>query len=1277
MAFKHIITASRGASGAPITFKHPLTKAALPSAPVPGQPNFDGAEVVLDVPLDSPFPFECVQNGETLVLPTVLKYPVIEVPTAPLSVTFPFPVSSSLGVYVSSTGEKVSKVWDGIEKPAGTLSLANAWDGKDDAGAIVELLPSQLEYRLSYRDASKKPVWEGVVGNTSDSFTANVWRSLVVMYDLAISPNGKLFATLNYNEGIAGLMYSPPGTFQAPRAVKPAHQQDAFSKARATDKYLYAATNNSGWDNNQSCFVVRFDAVTGAQVPWPQGTTLSTSGNAQTYTGVLSARQTANVITQMPGESTEAYEQRFFDAWLLNRVTGVAITASYIAVAHQGQNVVEVFDITSGALLGTLPTPSPGNVAFATNGDLWVITGTQVKRFGYDGANSFTEKLTLSGLTTPIALDAHPNLDVVLVADYATHNTKAFNGAGVLQWIHLQAGGYPALGPAASTDKAWFEIQDQLSHGAKDRDRYGSPYTFVKWAPDGTFWILDTAHKRALRYSADRVFLEHIMYLPDQLFIAGDQNDGTCIVSNNMEFKVSLGPLKPGDQTKLPAAERTWEFVRSWNAGLDRSRYGELINIATLSNGRRYGQVPEKTNKGKTMWLCELPADGSPLYVFADGEAPNYGDGNYSMDLQGDGVLRGWAFNFNTKTFRVREQAITGFVTQGKYERPVRGPITFGSQDINTTFGAGTQPYPNKTQIGQMRAQKLLTGDFVTYKARKEGLPSFHLGVIPAVGTTWKSQFYPEYNAASPNPQGTYSNENAFGGYDGANSFVVGNRISVLFNSQNAGSGCTFDDFDEDGLLGNRYGLQNRFSGFDGTNAPAGLAGNCVDMYAVRASATSNHVYTVDEAVHAGLHRWRVPTEFTKVTIPLVPAKGTDVRVAPDPATGPPNGVNWQDPIVLLTEMRDADGVIRPKGHYRSTNAGTPAITLNCGSTPVDLSQMLIAHAGRGVSGGTGANLRVRDVTTYGLNTTVDNQTRGRAFQISKGTNVDLQYVTMETGGGIYVEEWLGNHTPAQTVKIQNIKSRDIIGSNGKGTDGAGGYRSIVQLKDVRTKGMRLAWIEGFNRPDKSRIEDTYNFFRSGGLDADNPLLGYALMGYGSYPFPATDTLYTGAVFSADGGYDSSKGEMPPAFILLDELYGISNCNAAGNIAVGHDITYRNIRAVTSGYLADGRQLRSTFKAFSINNFYAQAPGYNNTISGITSLFYRTKDVYRRADFVADPNYDPTPDPGIDVAHATLLLDVTSPADGLEREADEWRRWVTFLNKNNQTCGSRYKPLAS
>jgi hypothetical protein len=332
------------------------------------------------------------------------------------------------------------------------------------------------------------------------------------------------------------------------------------------------------------------------------------------------------------------------------------------------------------------------------------------------------------------------------------------------------------------------------------------------------------------------------------------------------------------------------------------------------------------------------------------------------------------------------------------------------------------------------------------------------------------------------------------------------------------------------------------------------------------------------------------------------------------------------------------------------------------------MTNCIIAHTGRGISGGGGSNLTASDIALYGNNPAMDGNARDPAIYLFKPTKVNIDHVTYESAGGVKVDGWGG--TVDGMLHITNVRCRNVIGKNGD-------FRHTVQLANVHTSDIVLDYFETYNEPDKSRTEDTINLYNAGGTDINHKLTGKGFYLHGAYPFPATGTLFTGAALSADGSGRSD--EIPARFIALQDAFLVSHCNAAANIATGNDISYSNIKAVTSGYLPDGRYLRATYKGFYIGDFYNLGPGANNKIDKITTRFMRTKDIStpRRADFVADINYDPNPHPGIDVAGAKLLPDVSTVAEGLAQEAALFIEWRNYLNANNQTCGSRYIPLPS
>ncbi|TVT41518.1 T9SS type A sorting domain-containing protein [Hymenobacter setariae] len=757
--------------------------------------------------------------------------------------------TTSAGAY-RADGKLVRTLWQRTVYNPGEYQVN--WDGLDNDGQPV----GAGTYKIKVIAHNEKYVWEGVVGNTSASWTDNIWHSLTTMQDFCGAANGESYAALGYNEVTSGLVYSPTGTAQAPRRIFNTDLFDAFSFVRADDTYIYAATNNSGWDNLHSSFIMRFRQSDKGEAPWSSGQTAIYDLHKRV--GVLSLKQAP--VANLPQ----------LDTWLANRITGFAVSSNYIAVARKAQNTVQFYATATGAPLGTLAVASPGQVAFASTGDLWVITAGQVKRFTVTGGKSFAEQNTLTGIVAPLALDAHPSQDLVLVADGGTsQQLKAYSAAGTPRWTYGQAGGYPVKGPDVVNDKFWFEIADPLARGAVDRDPYGAPFTFVKWQPDGTFWVLDAGNVRVLHFGADRSYREQIMFLPDRLHIAGDQADPTRMFSGHLEFKVSTSPLKPGDQSLLSSP--TWKLVKNWAAGgVDHMRYSSLINVTTHANGRTYAQVHD-SNTDNAGWraartqVVELPATG-PLR-FTGVLLEEFGNGGFAYDQMPDGSLRCARTNVDmpqsdygvSSTGKAQlvceERALTGYDSNFN---PQYGPVKV-MWTVLSSWWRGKDPFPSKPMGARIRIPRTENGSYVTYQASRKEPGAYHLGTVAPNAADWNARFHPGQVISRPEGRGAYPEVDAYGGWDGATVYADKKDIVALYNGQNNSVSNTFYHFSQDGLLISEFGVPATAAFFSDSNySPPGLAGNNIDMYMIRPSANTLHVYTVDEAAHAGLHRWRV-----------------------------------------------------------------------------------------------------------------------------------------------------------------------------------------------------------------------------------------------------------------------------------------------------------------------------------------------------------------------------------------------------------------------------------
>src|SRR5687767_14475836 len=77
--------------------------------------------------------------------------------------TLPSPATTSAGVY-DSDGVLVRSLWSNVHYNSGTYTAS--WNGLDDSG----ILRPNGQYELRVLSNNVQYTWEGVIGNTSDSF---------------------------------------------------------------------------------------------------------------------------------------------------------------------------------------------------------------------------------------------------------------------------------------------------------------------------------------------------------------------------------------------------------------------------------------------------------------------------------------------------------------------------------------------------------------------------------------------------------------------------------------------------------------------------------------------------------------------------------------------------------------------------------------------------------------------------------------------------------------------------------------------------------------------------------------------------------------------------------------------------------------------------------------------------------------------------------------------------------------------------------------------------
>ncbi|MGI4886580.1 MAG: Ig-like domain-containing protein [Janthinobacterium lividum] len=359
--------------------------------------------------------------------------------------------------------------------------------------------------------------------------------------------------------------------------------------------------------------------------------------------------------------------------------------------------------------------------------------------------------------------------------------------------------------------------------------------------------------------------------------------------------------------------------------------------------------------------------------------------------------------------------------------------------------------------------------------------------------------------------------------------------------------------------------------------------------------------------------------------------------------------VTYADPIVITK-----GGTYT--GNYRSNNSGQPAVLVNT-NDPVILDGCNLAGAGNLIQAGGGADLTVRNCRGQGLAPSVDNQAPGRFLDSYQAQRLVVEHNELVQTSGIVVNRWGGSGAPSQTLTVRYNRVRNI---DGRWRNGGSTRSSFLILNTVQhLAGVDIAYNEVINAPNQSLVEDNINLYNSSGTAA-SPLRVHDNFVRGAYPFPATASQFTGTGLTTDG--DAGTLDGAAAYIEADHNQFVSTCNAAMNIAAGHDVYYHDNRMVTSALLPDGSRLTATYAATAVFNYYQQP----------ANLFFNNRVENNVIGFVRWGANNPYPDrqdlsPGnCNVCTGTVSL--PNPVT-LATEDNEGALWTQKLQQNGVVVG--------
>jgi hypothetical protein len=224
----------------------------------------------------------------------------------------------------------------------------------------------------------------------------------------------------------------------------------------------------------------------------------------------------------------------------------------------------------------------------------------------------------------------------------------------------------------------------------------------------------------------------------------------------------------------------------------------------------------------------------------------------------------------------------------------------------------------------------------------------------------------------------------------------------------------------------------------------------------------------------------------------------------------------------------------------------------------------------------------------------------GRFIDIDGFVNVVVRNSYLQGTSGIYLCNYVGNHTPSQTVKILRNQAWNI---DGRFSDGHGGFLTgpddnyFVQFFQANRLynlvGAEVAWNEVVNSPRKSRVEENISIHDTSGTPT-SPFLIHDNYIQGAYAAdPVHDATYTGGgIMVSDNG---------SAYIRAYKNQIISTSNEGITITSGHDNAFYGNRVLSSGYLSNGKRIAAQNVGAVIWNYnseptFASNSGYNNLI---------------------------------------------------------------------------------
>lgn len=331
--------------------------------------------------------------------------------------------------------------------------------------------------------------------------------------------------------------------------------------------------------------------------PWA-GILVPKIGRLEAKTGKYAPFNTAKGDALMVDVATEAEKAS---------LTGIAVSGNTLAVSLAGSDEVRFFNSTTMERIGQVAVAKPGGLAYAADGTLYVISGTQVLKVVKGAA----APLITTGLAQPIdvAVDAQGRL---FITDRGAQQVKVFSAAGAALPSIGVAGGRPEVGK-------W------VPNGMRNPRGIAIDVQGRIWVAEENMWP-----KRVSVWNADGQLVKD-MIGPATYGGMGavvDPQDKTRVFGNGCEFKLDyennqatvvasvLGNNLVGDLVKFQGREyymskRNELYLRKGDALVPVARFDNVRLSDLAKSGLPITALPAGAKDGFTYLWSDLNDDGA------------------------------------------------------------------------------------------------------------------------------------------------------------------------------------------------------------------------------------------------------------------------------------------------------------------------------------------------------------------------------------------------------------------------------------------------------------------------------------------------------------------------------------------------------------------------------------------------------------------------------------------------------------------------------------------